>query len=149
MLERFLAKVTDFEGCGLWTAYKINDGYGLFRLGKKMVLAHRFAYETLVGPIPEGLELHHRCENRACVGVSSDGLWLRYRNTRGGHLVPVTHLENVRLGRLAEANRRRGWQDHCGKGHPFTDANTYVNPGSGYRACRECRRRWDRQRATT
>lgn len=33
----------------------------------------------------------------------------------------------------------------CHRGHPWVPSNTYVNPGSGHRACKACRR--DTQRA--
>ena len=36
-------------------------------------------------------------------------------------------------------------QTHCIRGHEFTAANTYFDKGGG-RACRECRRAWDRGR---
>ena len=45
------------------------------------MLAHRFAYELLVGPIPEGMELDHRstCPKR-CVNPA--------------HVRPTTHKQN-------------------------------------------------------
>lgn len=53
--------------------------------------AHRMAYEELVGPIPDGLELDHLCWVRHCVNPA--------------HLEPVTHEENAR--RAGEASRLR------------------------------------------
>lgn len=29
--------------------------------------AHRFAYETLVGPLVEGMHIHHTCQHQGCV----------------------------------------------------------------------------------
>lgn len=43
-------------------------------------MAHRFAYEEVVGPIPEGHQLDHTCHNRACVNP--------------GHLRPATNKQN-------------------------------------------------------
>ena len=42
------------------------------------------------GPVPEGLELHHKCENPPCVNPK--------------HLKPVTHKINMRLNRHTKLN---------------------------------------------
>jgi len=47
-------------------------GYGDYRTRKpteafRSKLAHRIAWELTNGPIPDGVHLHHRCENKACV----------------------------------------------------------------------------------
>ena len=44
------------------------DGYGRIRLtNQKRVMAHRLAYEAYnAEPIPEGLLVCHRCDNRKC-----------------------------------------------------------------------------------
>src|SRR4051812_41628217 len=53
--------------CWEWTAFKLR-GYGQFSPWKGLLCrAHRYAYELLVGPIPEGHELDHLCRNRGCV----------------------------------------------------------------------------------
>jgi len=87
--DRFWSKVRlcPRDGCWLWTGAPNADGYGRFqrRLATgvyRMVKAHRYAYELLVGPIPEGLTLDHLCLHRLCV--------------RPSHLEPVTNAENVR-----------------------------------------------------
>ena len=55
-------------GCWVWDGHCNASGYGQFRLGSaKMKLAHRYYYELLVGPISEGHDLHHICENPKCV----------------------------------------------------------------------------------
>ena len=53
--------------CWEWTAYCDKYGYGHFRFNGKMPLAHRFAYELYVAPIPEGLHILHKCNNCKCV----------------------------------------------------------------------------------
>jgi hypothetical protein len=46
-------------------------GYGQFNLAdeppKKTISAHRMSYTVFVGPIAEGEEVLHSCDNRACV----------------------------------------------------------------------------------
>ena len=121
--DRFLAKiVADPRGCWIWQATTNADGYGQFRVGDRMVKAHRFAYELLVGPIPNGLELDHLCRVRNCVNPA--------------HMEPVTHTENVRRGEAGKHHRDR---THCPQGHPYAGENLYVVP-DGYRECRTCRR---------
>lgn len=66
-IERFIEKTKAGDnGCLVWTAYCVG-GYGTFRFIKGPVMAHRFFYEYVRGPIPDGLQLDHLCRNRACV----------------------------------------------------------------------------------
>lgn len=66
--KRFWDKVDkNGDGCWLWKATKIPDGYGMFYLRGHMILSHRFAWELTNGPIPKGLEVLHKCDNPPCV----------------------------------------------------------------------------------
>jgi hypothetical protein len=51
----------EFQGCLL------PNGYGKLGREGKTWLAHRYAYSQAVGPIPDGLHVMHRCDNRRCV----------------------------------------------------------------------------------
>lgn len=66
-MKRFWAKVRKTTGCWLWTASKYAAGYGMFNLDGKPEGSHRIAYRLRKGPIPEGMYVLHRCDNRACV----------------------------------------------------------------------------------
>lgn len=74
-LDRFKRHyVVADEGCWLWTAHCTPDGYGQFWNGEhlssggpSMVLAHRWAYEHFVGPIPAGHGVLHHCDVPPCV----------------------------------------------------------------------------------
>ena len=79
MEERFWAKVEKSDGCWYWTGAK-NDGYGHFTSGGKTCLSHRYSYELVNGPVPDGLVIDHICGNRACV--------------KPDDLRPATHKQN-------------------------------------------------------
>lgn len=54
--------------CWLWKGTKPDGRYGHFNAGAgSPVKAHRWIYEFLCGPIPEGLVVRHRCDVPACV----------------------------------------------------------------------------------
>ncbi len=132
--ERFWAKVDKGgpDECWLWTSALTTQGHGVFSLNSKTVSAHRLSYEWLVGPIPVGLEVDHRCHSNdpTCMG----GVSCRHRRcVNPRHLEPVTHLVNVRRGSKTR-------QTHCKHGHERTQANTIIDR-VGYRLCRICRDR--------
>lgn len=69
MHTRFLSKV-EISGlsCWEWKASKIHSGYGQFKIRhNKMVGAHRTSWEMFNSPIPHGLYVLHKCDNRSCV----------------------------------------------------------------------------------
>lgn len=73
--KRFWAKVRKTRGCWIWRAARTSTGYGVIRgdapRGTPANLkAHRVAWELTRGPIPDGLLVCHRCDNRLCVRPS-------------------------------------------------------------------------------
>lgn len=71
--------------------------YGNIRFNKKWIQIHRLAYETWVGPIPEGLIVRHKCDNPPCMNPD--------------HLEIGTHRDNfndmVKRGRYASSTKRK------------------------------------------
>lgn len=91
--------------CWMWTKGTKQGGYGMFRVGSTVKLAHRVAYEMEVGPIPEGLDLDHRCRVHGCV--------------RPDHLRPATRKENSE-NQAPTSNSKSGvrgvvWNQAAGK----------------------------------
>lgn len=86
------------SGCWLWTGCVSHQGYALLVVGGKKRRVHRLLYEGVVGPIPDGLVLDHKCRVRGCVNPD--------------HLEPVTSAENTRRG--ANATLLRGCCPRCG-----------------------------------
>lgn len=117
-------KIFDGRPCWEWTG-AISRGYGIFRgqgKGGRAYKAHRWAYEYLVGPIPEGLESDHLCRNRRCVNP-----W---------HIEPVTRRVNVLRG--SGVSSQNAAKLFCKNGHPLTGQNVYIRPNNGSRMCRAC-----------
>lgn len=120
-----MRRVLKTKSCWLWqgTTGGSKSTYGYFREGtrerdpKKM--AHRWLYEQIRGPIPEGLQLDHKCRMPLCVNPD--------------HLEPVTPAENAARTRLKI----------CKAGlHDLTDPRNQQWDAQGRRrGCRPCQGR--------
>lgn len=112
-------------GCWRWTAAICHYGYGAIRYERRTRRAHRLVYELLVGPIPDGHELHHRCERRDCVNPE--------------HLEPLTSAAHRALLAGGTRPRARRRPAACPHGHAYDEANTSVRADGSY-FCRTCHR---------
>ena len=93
--ERFWEKVNKTPDCWVWTAATYSNGYGHFGLSaERGAIAHRFAWEELRGPIPDGALLDHICHNRLCVNPQ--------------HLRIATHKQNVENMGVLRADNTSG-----------------------------------------
>lgn len=71
LLDRLMAKVEIIPECGCWifTGASTSFGYGIIGLGSRSSgtdRAHRVAFKLLVGEIPSGMFVCHRCDVPAC-----------------------------------------------------------------------------------
>ena len=58
------------SGCWLWLGTCSSFGHGHIRLGGKLFLAHRAAYEMFVAPIQDDECVLHKCDVPSCVNPS-------------------------------------------------------------------------------
>lgn len=106
-------------GCWLWTG-KVDkfDGRPLVWRGARPSAAHRVMYEQHEGPIADGLELDHTCNDLRCV--------------RPAHMEAVTRSVNEMRKRFAVRCRITT----CKRGHDMA-TNAIITPSRG-RVCRTC-----------
>jgi len=133
-LERFTYQYKKEEnGCWIWLGTQSPNGYGRFSVRGKYRTAHRWAYEQFVGKIPDGLSIHHKCNNRLCVNPE--------------HLEPLTNRENSKrivIKNLPNYALYNLAKTHCPNGHEYNQENTYKK--GGRRICRICVRERARKR---
>lgn len=129
--DRLNAWIEKCGDCWIWTGETVKGGYGRITVRGVRWLAHRLAYVTWHGPIPDGYEVDHLCRTPPCVNPD--------------HLEAVTGIENIRRSTAPSAHALR--TNECVNGHEYTPENTYRQT-DGRRYCRQCvldRRRRDRQ----
>ena len=123
--EKFWRSIQRSESCWLWAGTKTGAGYAVLATTRQygMLYAHRWAFETFKGEIPEGCEIDHLC--RVCSCVNPD------------HLEAVPHKINVLRGVSPMA--ANATKTHCPKGHLYDLLNTFWQ-GPSDRVCRTCKR---------
>lgn len=107
--DRFWEKVNkdDPNGCWIWTGATNDKGYGQIQRGDRgegRISTHRLAWQLQHGPIPEGLDVCHECDNPPCCNPA--------------HLFLGTHSDNmVDMYSKGRANKkpRHGEQNHAAK----------------------------------
>ena len=111
-------------GCWLWTGRTSEYGYGIVTYQGKPFRAHRLSFKTFIGELIRGMVICHRCDTPSCVNPD--------------HLFQGTQKDNMqdalKKGRIYSTRKT-----HCAKGHEYTEENTRIVPGSGWRECRKCR----------
>ena len=127
--NRFWSKVDATGDCWIWIRAQGSKGYGSVGIGSgRTALAHRVAWELLIGQIPDEMTIDHRCFNTICVNPD--------------HLEVVTGPENTRRARY----KANAVKSSCPDGHEY---DMHDKHGRGCRACKNARNRehWARARA--
>lgn len=98
-------------GCWLWLLSVGSHGYGnATSRARRVDVAHRVSYEAFVGPIPDGMLVHHSCDNKLCVaphhlslGTDATNAADRCRKGRSAHKLTVQDVLVIRVS--AESQR--------------------------------------------
>jgi hypothetical protein len=131
LTRRVFAKVDASGDCWEWTRALNDKGYGVAQVGYRAVQAHRLVWNILVGPIPSREPLDHRCRVHHCVNPD--------------HLEVVTIRENALRSPITPYAVKSAMRQ-CGKGHPFTEANTGLERNGASRRCRQCAKAKEQRR---
>ena len=120
-LQRLMDRRTvTAEGCWEWPT-RMSTGYGETSVHGQRWLTHRLAYTLLVGPIPAGYQIDHRCCNRLCFNPF--------------HLDAVPQAVNLQRSGAGILNGlRSSMKTHCPKGHPYDASNTRYKPSKDPRS---------------
>ena len=97
--EAFLARTEPlvWSSCIVWTGGTHSAGYGSLRVNGRMVYAHRYAWEQINGPIPDGMFVDHACWERSCVNTDHLRLATRAQNN--------SNISGARRGRKHDLPR--------------------------------------------
>ena len=93
--EKFLSEVEWRGDCLLWVGAKDHEGYGRVNASGERVSAHRYAWQRIHGPIPDGMKVDHKLHcDVSCCNVD--------------HLRLATNAQNMANRPGAQANSKSG-----------------------------------------
>jgi len=93
--------VNSETGCWEWRHAVNRHGYGMVWRGGHKIHAHRFFFQELVGPIPDGFDVDHLCRNRRCVNPAHLEAVPRAVNLRRGNGTILSEQDVIEIRRLA------------------------------------------------
>lgn len=113
-------EIVPTDSCIEWTGAYHKNGYGVLSLNRKLAhelglsrvqFAHRASYVQHHGPIPDGLVVRHKCDNKACFNPAHLEVGTHYDNAcdafeRGQAKRKLTDMEAAVIRESSESNRK-------------------------------------------
>lgn len=122
--ERLKARVVvDDNGCWIFQGFKHRNGYGDMCYRGENWRVHRMSFHIFKGPIPEGHDVCHTCDVRACVNPN--------------HLWTGPRQDNNRDTRN-KGRDNNSQKTHCPRGHAYAEHGEFRDY-VGYKGWRNCR----------
>ena len=125
LLQRLVSRSKRTKnGCLEWTGWCTAPGYGSTAFHDATIPPHRLvAILAVIGPIPDGMQVLHSCDNPPCMNPRHLSLGSGQENMQ----------QAVERGRHYEAEKT-----HCDRGHELAGEN--VRHENGRRHCNVCAR---------
>lgn len=101
----FWNKVNKTETCWLWIGASNKIGNGVVRVNGKNIGAARYSWELHNGPIADGLQVLHRCDNLSCVKPAH--LFLGTQSDHVINNIAKGLVDTSKLGRVLRTDDRR------------------------------------------
>ena len=123
------------ESCWEWLGtVNSKTGYGKKTVHGKNILAHRWIYELLLGPIPRGLVINHKCRNRKCVNPHHLEITDQAGNCRDGK---GTKLTKDQVNEIQKSKLNKKWGDGAKLAKKFNVSGALIHDIWNGRAWRQ------------
>lgn len=110
VLEKLLEKIEriPFSGCHIWMASCMKNGYGQIGYKGTNAYAHRVSWLLQKGPIPDGMNVLHRCDTRCCINPDHLFLGSQMDNIHDMMRKGRENMKSSRRGNPLRKNLRKG-----------------------------------------